>query len=183
MSGTLSKTPSCPVVRMYSIRGALNWEQGEWRGTLLPLAALFDHLQRPGATSISGSRPLFHYFMLLFVSSNAFFTLFPLLPSSLPFLPLPSFFPSAWQGQLSVHEEQGCSRRHLWKRAPAANLSSSAIPGQGRLQGTWAVRRHTPEEGGGMRQEERKGNEMQWVGRRKGVGKKGKIHASLILIY
>lgn len=89
---------------------------------------------------------------------------FPLLPflsfpsCFLNLLSLPSFFPSAWQEQLRVHGEQGCSRRHLWKRALATDLSSSAIPGQGRLQGTLAVRKHTLDEGGRMRQEERERN-------------------------
>ena len=75
--------------------------------------------------------PLFT-FPWLFVSS---FTLLLLLPS-LSLLPVPSFSPSAWQGQPSAHGEWGCSRRHLWKRELwLQNLSSDPIPGQGGLAG------------------------------------------------
>lgn len=128
---------------------------------------------------LSRSHSLFLYFLspFLVIFPSLFFPYF-LTPS--PFLP--SFSPSAWQGQLSAHGEQECSRRHLWKGALAANLSSSAIPGQGRLQGTSAVRRLTPEEGGGMRVE-RKGNEMQSMGKRKGQRKQIKLASLVLIIY
>lgn len=55
---------------------------------------------------------------------------------------------------------EGIFEREIWLQT----FHLVAVPGQGRLQGSWAVGRHTPEEGGGRRgetREKRKGDEMQ----------------------
>lgn len=126
------------------------------------MSSFFDDVQKQCTASTSGTQASLRILLsTLYLSFRHPFPLLPFLsfPSCfLNLLSLPSFFPSAWQEQLRVHGEQGCSRRHLWKRALATDLSSSAIPGQGRLQGTLAVRRHTLDEGGRMRQEERQRN-------------------------
>lgn len=147
------------------ITGASSQRQSERRGTALPPAVLtwmsscFDkevrygfQIWNTGKSAGSTLSTLCHVSLL--TTYWLFFSSFLSFPPFLPLFPLPSFFPSAWQEQLSVHGEQGCSRRHLWKSALATDLSSSAIPGQSRLQDTLAVRRHAREEGGQMRKEE-----------------------------
>lgn len=75
---------------------------------------------------------------LLSLSLSHLACTFPLI-SLLSLFALPSFSPSASQGQPSAHGEQGCSRRHFWKRAPAAKLSSVAVPEWGWLKLSGAI--------------------------------------------
>ena len=114
------------------------WKQGHItssRCTNLD-AKPFDHLQRSGASaSGSGVRQHFKTSLSLFLYSAAVclqylsFNLKPFLPS-FPFLTL---FLSICLAGTSAHGEHGCNRRPLWKRSLATNLSSSALPGQGRV--------------------------------------------------
>lgn len=123
------------------------------------MSSFFDDVQKQCTASTSGTQASLRILLSIY-RFVTLFLFFPSFRSLLAFLissPCPLSFHLPGRSN-SVHGEQGCSRRHLWKRALATDLSSSAIPGQGRLQGTLAVRRHTLDEGGRMRQEERERN-------------------------